>query len=276
MPIVDPFDSGPKGKPSPRVRQRDLQMRATEEDIKTAPLRRAQIGADLDKAPVDKARASVALNVDQRTADAQVKKAIADAERAELETLRFKYQKDFPELKEAQSVAAARAILMEEGNTLYEDAVSKGYEPSKLGNRVTNMLDGIPVVGRGMADLIRSPVAERAVLGQDVFTEGALRTVTGAAGPKEERPQTKIQYFPTPWQSDDPQLRNKLSALRRRQLETAKRIAGPALEKPKPSLPAGMTPESVLKQAKAAIASGKDRAGVIAKVKAMGLDPKGL
>ena len=40
--------------------------------------------------------------------------------------------------------------------------------------------------------------------------------------------------------------------------------------------PAGMSPQAVLQQAKAAIASGKDRAGVIAKVRAMGIDPKGL
>jgi hypothetical protein len=134
----------------------------------------------------------------------------------------------------------------------------------------------VPKFGRSLAEWLADPSAELAEVGKQSFNEGALRTVTGAAGPAEERPENARQYFPTEWQSKNASLRKELAETRRAQRESMRKIAGPAVGGSAAAVPQGMTPQAVLQQAKAAIAAGKDRAGVIAKVRAMGIDPKGL
>jgi hypothetical protein len=155
----------------------------------------------------------------------------AEAERAkiEVERLRAKEAAGELDLKEQQSLNASRAILMAYGETLYRNARAGGYEPTTPRNRIASLASGLPIMGENLADFIRDPVSERGVTGERRFTEGALRTATGAGGPKEERPQTTRNYFPTPWQSLDPEARKDFLATRLEQLSTSGRVAGPAL-----------------------------------------------
>ena len=155
----------------------------------------------------------------------------AEAERAkiEVERLRAKEAAGELDLKEQQSLNASRAILMAYGETLYRNARAGGYEPTTPRNRIASLASGLPIMGENLADFIRDPVSERGVTGERRFTEGALRTATGAGGPKEERPQTTRNYFPTPWQSRDPEARQDFLRTRLEQLRTSGRVAGPAL-----------------------------------------------
>jgi hypothetical protein len=222
-----------------RQRERALQVQQTQEAIRSSRLGQAATAADLAKAPVDKARAETALTVDQATADANIRKAVAQAEIAEFDALKARFQAQYPQLTEAQATAAARVVLMEEGNRIYNEARRKGYEPTATTNRLASMAAAIPVAGPGLSDVVRSPLEERAALGERLFTEGALRTVTGAAGPKDERPEVKGQYFPTPWQSPDRKTREELDRVRARQIQTIRGVAGPAAEGGKLALPGG-------------------------------------
>lgn len=155
----------------------------------------------------------------------------ADAEKAQIELDRLKKREAAGELdlKEQQSINAARAILMSYGETLYRKARAGGYEPTSMRNRAASIASGLPVVGENLGDFIRDLISEQGITGERQFTEGALRTVTGAGGPKEERPQTVRDYFPTPWQSQDPEARRHLAETRLAQLGTAGQVAGPAL-----------------------------------------------
>lgn len=82
----------PAPSPSVIAKQKDATLRATElgmqatgVNIQTDRLRQADIAAGLEKAPVDKARAEVALGVEAATAEAQKEKALADARKARME-----------------------------------------------------------------------------------------------------------------------------------------------------------------------------------------------
>ena len=88
-------------------------------------------------------------------------------------------------------------------------------------------------------------MSEKGATGEEQFTEGALRAVTGAGGPKEERPLTKSQFFPTAFQSANPELRQRLGQIRASELATALRIAGPALAKRTDTAPAPAVGEVV-------------------------------
>lgn len=255
------------------------QLRGTEASITNAYVNAAQGQAALEKAPIDKANAASDLNVARATEDARIRKELASADVVEQQAVAARLKAKYPDLTEQQSLAAARYILMDEGEKLYQTALKSGYEPTSGGNRIASVAKNLPFVGNeDLADLIRDPISERAAAGERLFTAGALRQETGAGGPKEERPGITRQYYPTAWQSKNPRFRKELEAVRRRQIATMRTVAGPAVAGGGVSaeVPKGMTPQAVLQQAKAAIAAGKDRAGVIAKVRAMGIDPKGL
>lgn len=265
MPIVDRYK--PTGRPAPSaVDQTRLGMAAQ--------------GASIDSARASQAQIAQNLTVDRATTAAQIEKTIADAQRTQLELQKAMQQKGFLDLKEQQALAAARAVLMMSGEKMYGESVRKGYEPTAMRNKIASVAEGMPFVpeamARGVSDWIRDPNAEVARQGERVFTEGALRTVTGSAGPKEERPQTQVQYFPSAWQSRNPRLRSDLAALRKQQLATAKAVAGPALGASQPALPDGLTPAGARAQAKAAIAAGKPRAAVLKRLKDLGVDTTGL
>lgn len=254
------------------------QLRATEASTASSRMSQAVAGANLAQAPIDKERAATALSFENAVKDARIRKELAEAEKADLELATAKVRKQYPELTATQSTAAARYILMDRGETIYQKAVKQGFEPTNFRNRLASMARGLPMktFGAGLAELVADPAAELAEIGKQSFNEGALRTVTGAAGPAEERPTTSRQYFPTEWQDKSEANRRELAQTRRDQRESMKAIAGPAVGGGAVAPPKGMSPQAVLQQAKAAIASGKDRAGVIAKVRAMGIDPKGL
>lgn len=274
-----------KTAPNPIEQKRRLEPLQAQESINASRMSQATAAADLRKAPTDLARAQVALGVDRAIADAEIRKAIAQADISEQEAVAARIKARYPQLTEAQATAAARVVLMEEGNKLYASARKQGFEPTNMMNRLASVAKAVPVAGEGLADIIRSPAQERAALGERLFTEGALRTVTGAAGPKEERPEVRTQYFPSPWQSPNRQTRNDLEAIRNRQIATIRNVAGPAAspattlpktERGPPKLPPGLTPAGARAQARAAIAAGKDRALVLQRLQQLGVDTTGL
>lgn len=64
--------------------------------------------------------------------------------------------------------------------------------------------------------------------------------------------------------------------LARRGIPTGNKNPAPAQDKPKIALPQGYTSDRALSEAKAAIASGKDKNAVIQRLRDMGVEPKGL
>ncbi len=196
-------------------------------------LQNAATGESIQSANVNQAQGETALQKERATMQAQIAKTQADAQKSALELIALQQQQGFLNLKDQQALAAARAVLMMSGERMYGKAVAGGYEPTALRNQVASVAEGIPFMpsgfGQGVGDFIRDPVSEMGKQGERVFTEGALRTVTGAAGPQEERPETKMQYFPSAWQSRNDKLRAEMAALRTKQIATSKAVAGPAL-----------------------------------------------
>lgn len=253
--------------------ERQLQHRATQEQIESAGVNQAEGMQSILTAPITRARQATALQVDQATRDAQIRKALADANSAELENQIKALAAKYPNLQADQITTAARYNLMKAGEGLYQGALKKGYKPDALGNKVTYMLDKIPGIGTDVANLIRDPKAEQAQLGERNFTGGALRQETGAGGPKEERPELRSRYFTTPFMADTPDIRASLQKIRQQQIDTARRASGPLAT---PQLPPGLTPAGARSQAKAAIAAGKPRAVVLKRLQDMGVDIQGL
>ena len=199
-------------------------------DMRPEPARRQQ-EASTTSTQTSTARTAQTTAQSAQSFPYEMERLKAEAERAkiEVERLRAKEAAGELDLKEQQSLNASRAILMAYGETLYRNARAGGYEPTTPRNRIASLASGLPIMGENLADFIRDPVSERGVTGERRFTEGALRTATGAGGPKEERPQTTRNYFPTPWQSLDPEARKDFLATRLEQLSTSGRVAGPAL-----------------------------------------------
>ena len=199
-------------------------------DLRPAPAQRQQAASTVST-EVGTARTGQTIAQSAQTFPYELEKLKAEAERAkiEIERLRAKEASGDLELKEQQSLNASRAILMAYGEALYRKARTGGYEPTTPRNRVAALASGLPFVGEDLGDFIRDPVSERGVTGERRFTEGALRTATGAGGPAIERPQTTRNYFPTPWQSRDPEARQDFLNTRLEQLRTSGRVAGSAL-----------------------------------------------
>ena len=213
----DQFDAAPAAPAQPR-------------SMRPAPAQRQQAASTVST-EVGTARTGQTIAQSAQTFPYDLKRLQAEAEKARIEVDRLKAKEASGdlELKEQQSLNASRAILMAYGEALYRKAREGGYEPTTPRNRAAALASGLPLVGEDLADFIRDPVSERGVTGERRFTEGALRTATGAGGPKEERPQTTRNYFPTPWQSRDPEARQDFLRTRLEQLRTSGRVAGPAL-----------------------------------------------
>lgn len=229
--IVDPFKkrAAPRPVGPTRSEERALEARAKQESIQSANMSQATAAADLAKAPIDRARAAQALKVDQATTPAQIAITQAEAERKQIELEKLRKERGFLTPQEQQALAANRVVLMIEGERQYKRALERGYRPDALGNKVTALLDKVPIVGKEAATLLRDPKAELAVQGERTFRQGALRSLTGAGDRKEEGPTVGEIYFPSPFQSNDKELRDQLAALRARQIATMKTAAGPAL-----------------------------------------------
>ena len=224
-----PGNKAPVRRAPTRSDVSSAQLRATEASTASSRASQAVAGANLAQAPIDKARAATALSFENAVKDARIRKELAEAETADLALAAAKVKARYPELSATQSTAAARYILMDRGETIYQKALKAGFEPTTLRNQVASVVRGVPKFGRSLAEWVADPSAELAEVGKQSFNEGALRTVTGAAGPSEERPETARQYFPTEWQSKNASLRKELAETRRAQRESMKAIAGPAV-----------------------------------------------
>lgn len=101
-------------------------------------------------------------------------------------------------LREFEINAAARATLMDEGQREYLRAREEGYDPGALRNGVAMGLEGVPLVGRWSADVLRDKPSERGRVAELQFAEGALRTTTGANAPEPEVRNASRMYFRQP------------------------------------------------------------------------------
>lgn len=229
---ADPFaDLIPGAKTGPRAptraRANEVQLRGAEASIDSARASQAVAGETLKSAPIDRARDVESLAVQRATRDAEIRKAIATADSAELELEIKRLASKYPNVTSDQITTAARYNLMKQGNDMYENALRKGYKPDALGNKVTYLLDKIPGIGTDVASMLRNETAQEAQLGARIFGGGALRQETGAGGPQGERPEIMSRYFTTPFMPDTKTLRGSLSKLRKQQIETARRASGP-------------------------------------------------
>lgn len=135
-----------------------------------------------------------------------------------------------PEIREFQANAAARATLMDQGVRDYEAARAAGYDPTSFWNGLARNVESFPVIGTGLSNLMRSDVADRGRAAELQFTDGALRTTTGANAPEPEVIRADRSYFLAPGESAD--VETGKAALRNRFRNQAVRIAGDAYISP--------------------------------------------
>ncbi|PZQ53726.1 MAG: hypothetical protein DI570_23805 [Phenylobacterium zucineum] len=129
-------------------------------------------------------------------------------------------------LREFEVNAAARAALMDEGQREYERAKADGYDPTSFRNSTAYALEAVPFAGSWMADVLRDNAGERARAAELQFTDGALRTTTGANAPEPEVRRASRAYFRQPGESQGVE-RNK-QLIRDRFRQTAVKAAGRA------------------------------------------------
>lgn len=106
-----------------------------------------------------------------------------------------------PDIKEFQANAAARATLMDQGQTDYERAVQMGYNVDNPVNAFARGLEDVPMIGKYAADVLRSEPAEIARAAELQFVDGALRTTSGANAPEPEVVRANRAYFRQPGES---------------------------------------------------------------------------
>lgn len=131
-----------------------------------------------------------------------------------------------PELREFEINAAGRATLMDEGLREYERAVADGYNPGSVKNVVARGAEDIWKVGPYIADVIRDDAAERGRSAELQFTDGALRTTSGANAPEPEVVRANRAYFRQPGESAA--VEPNKSQIRQRFRDTSVRAAGAA------------------------------------------------
>lgn len=105
------------------------------------------------------------------------------------------------DLREFEINAASRATLMDQGQRDYEDARREGYDPGKWQNQLARGIEGTGV-GNWLADVIRDNPSEKARAAELQFTDGALRTTTGANAPEPEVIRANRAYFRQPGESE--------------------------------------------------------------------------
>lgn len=129
-------------------------------------------------------------------------------------------------LREFEVNAAARAALMDEGQREYERAKADGYNPAGFKNSAAMALEAFPLGGTWLADVIRDNPSERARAAELQFTDGALRTTTGANAPEPEVRRASRAYFRQPGES--PGVERNKQLIRDRFRQTAVKAAGRA------------------------------------------------
>jgi len=134
------------------------------------------------------------------------------------------------DVKEFQANAAARATLMDQGETDYQRARLEGYDPTSQRNSIARWTEGVPILGVPISNLIRDSVADRGRAAELQFTDGALRTTTGANAPEPEVIRADRTYFRQP--GEDEGVDPTRSQIRQRFRDQAVRIAGDAYISP--------------------------------------------
>lgn len=167
-----------------------------------------------------------------------VAKSHLDLEKLGLEIKRLQNELSKNTLTEQQSKELARYISEREGQNYYNLAVTKGFVPNSMLNKISTGVQGI-TGSRDIGDWVRSfdetNSAQTAETGMKLFTEGVMREMTGASGRAEEPGDIRAQYFPGAFQRTDPDLWKSLEATRKAQIDAAYRNSGlPALVKPTP------------------------------------------
>jgi hypothetical protein len=149
------------------------------------------------------------------------------------------------DIKEFQANAAARATLMDQGQRDYESARKEGYNPGGFRNQFARSVEGSKV-GNWFADVVRDKPSERGRAAELQFTDGALRTTSGANAPEPEVVRANKSYFRQPGESEG--VEPNKAELRRRFRDQSVRIAGPAYIEPKPgsspNMPIDLTPDN--------------------------------
>lgn len=155
------------------------------------------------------------------------------------------------DVREFEANAAARATLMDAGQEGYNRALSEKYDPSTPRNAFASAVEQVPWVGPFAADVVRDKVSERARAAELQFTDGALRTTSGANAPEPEVRRASRQYFRQPGESEAGS--SEKNVLRQRFRDQAVRIAGAAYIDPR--APGGVSNPIDL-------SSGASRAGI--------------
>lgn len=130
------------------------------------------------------------------------------------------------EIREFEANAAARATLMDQGLRDYDGAVRDGYNPTSWWNGAARNMEGVPVIGTGISNFMRSDVADRGRAAELQFTDGALRTTTGANAPEPEVVRADRSYFRAGGEGENVEVGKR--QLRERFRDQSVRIAGDA------------------------------------------------
>lgn len=130
------------------------------------------------------------------------------------------------EVREFEANAAARATLMDAGQQGYRKARQQGYNPGSLRNVIAGTVEPTWGVGPFLADVIRDEPSERGRAAELQFTDGALRTTSGANAPEPEVRRASRQYFRQPGENIG--VEPERDVLRQRFRDQSVRIAGSA------------------------------------------------
>lgn len=164
------------------------------------------------------------------------------------------------EIREFEANAAARATLMDQGLRDYNGAVRDGYNPTSWWNGAARNMEGIPVIGTGISNFMRSDVADRGRAAELQFTDGALRTTTGANAPEPEVVRADRSYFRAGGEGENVEAGKR--QLRERFRDQSVRIAGDAyLAPPDPvgeMQPNGLPTYPGIRDAIAGVTGGMD------------------
>ena len=164
------------------------------------------------------------------------------------------------EIREFEANAAARATLMDQGLRDYDGAVREGYNPTSWWNGAARNMEGVPVIGTGISNFMRSDVADRGRAAELQFTDGALRTTTGANAPEPEVVRADRSYFRAGGEGESVEVGKR--QLRERFRDQSVRIAGDAyLAPPDPAgemQPNGLPSYPGIRDAVAGVTGGMD------------------
>jgi hypothetical protein len=121
------------------------------------------------------------------------------------------------ELSAAQAKQLGLAQMGQLSNKQYEEALSKGYDPTSYKNKLDMMT--------WMPQMLKSDEGKQAMAAQDTWVESYLRDASGAAIPHSERSSYAEIYFPRPGDTQEI-VANKMQ-MRKQKEQSALIGAGP-------------------------------------------------